>query len=307
MKPESSEAKLAANITHKAQQAYQRLWQYFPASFGPDPIRLPNPGNIRFGSATQLEFEMHPQLRPEIRRLSDQKIQESQADFQTSKGASYDGTTYTFHPHILLFGDQYVTAVVYHEVAGMTQMSNGFEPPDWQDEFIRNRIQDILDSAFVDSYKPDRNQVQFQRLGFRKLLFLDGYAVSDVIPGDVFDVFNEMFEICFEHLSMEAMKRDGNLRELDVAIEKGLTPTHFVDTPKTYKAFFDLCRAMPWAAFLDVLASGDVLKLQEKLRPHLGLYTDEWLGYLIESVREDEMFVRTTAQNMGAKRKRRHR
>lgn len=277
-------------IVSIAQNAYQQMWQRFPEDLCPDEKMIPNKDNAFIASIpVENGPELHPLMKEEI-RLQNEKVRSGLSEItNVQKIAWFHSTKYTFTPTLLMFPDAYLKRVVYHEVGAMMNVTHPSILPESYDEPTRRHVAAALDAVLVDGHGIRVEDTTISRRAFRRVLLAGKYIITDMVVTPYMLSAGEMYELAFEFVSGEIMKRGSNMRLFDQLVATGkLRSDESTDNVAFFNTFFSVARYVDWRIMLRGFLTGDPEQIISMFEPHLREKTGAALNQLLGAVDEEE-------------------
>ncbi len=273
-----------------AQNAYQQVWLRFPEDLRPEEAMIPNKKNT-FIAPIPVEQgpDLHPLMKEEI-RLQNEKVQAGLSEITSlQKIAWFHSTKYTFTPTLLMFPDAYLKRVVYHEVGAMMNVTHPPILPETYDQHTRRHVKAALDGVLVEGHSVRMEDTKIERRAFRRVLFAGDYVITDMRVTPYMLSAGEMYELAFEFVSGEIMKRGGNMRLFDQLVMRGeLRPDESTDNVAFFNTFFSIARYVDWRIMLRGFLTGDPDEVISTFEPYLRDRTGAALNQLLGAVDEEE-------------------
>lgn len=288
--PEYELTRTKERIVAIAQNAYQQIWLRFPDDLRPDATRIPNRDNTFIApQPVERSPDFHPLMRPEIRKQNEEVGVGLSEITNVQKIAWFHSTKYTFTPTLLMFPDDYLKRVVYHEVGAMMNVTHPFILSSAYDDLTRRHVSAALDAVLVENHGVRVEDTYIERRAFRRVLRVGNYVLNDMVIHPYMLSAGEAFELAFEFVSGEIIKRGGNIRLFDNLVQNGkLSPDEHTDNATFFRAFFYVARYMDWRIMLRGFLTGDPEEIFSLFAPHLGNNTIRALDVLFAAVEAEE-------------------
>jgi len=273
-----------------AQNAYDHMWIRFPEDLRPDPAMIPNKNNAFIGPIpVEKDPDPHPLMKPEVLAQNEKVMAGLSEITNIQKIAWFHSTKYTFTLSLLMFPDAYLKRVVYHEVGAMMNVTHPPILPGDYDEATRRHVAAALDGALIAGHGVRVEDTRIEPRAFRRVLTANDHIITDLIITPYMLSAGEMYELAFEFVSGEIMKRGGNMRLFDQLVARGeLRPDESTDNTAFFNAFFYTARFMDWRIMLRAFLTGDPEKIITIFEPYLKENTGAALNQLLGTVDEEE-------------------
>lgn len=281
------EKKYLASI---ASSAYEQVWRNFSEDLRPDPTKIPNAYNIVVAPLLSGgDLMLHPRMKPEIRRLNEQVIADTNRTAAQDKTSWYYRGEYRFAPSLLMLPEQFIKRVVYYQIGSMLVLDS---PPILPSEYSLEKrvyVQEMLDAVLEDGHGVSVDDTQIAREGFRRRLCVGKFTVGDMFISEKFFPLDQMFPLAYEIITAEIVKHGGNVEAFDYDIQNDtLLPDMYVNNPRYYSALAFVFRHVDWRILLSALRKSDGDEIMNTLEPHLEGRTERALSILLRAVEEDE-------------------
>lgn len=254
---------------------------------------------ITIGNWLATEYESHPGMKPEI--LADLTIQrqQAQARSQLNKVGWFNPVTrqIIIAEQALIHPDQFVERFVWHQAA--RDNSNRLEviPPSHYSPFFRERIPLLLDLAFPAHNRPDISETTVLKRGFRRLLFVGEYSISNLHGPDgaaKIDMLDQIYATAVEIITHQGVQRWVDINSLDHDAKRGqLVASPHEDHPRFADMLFREMRYIDWRHILTAFVSGEMEEAVRILEQHAqlprigaGLFLE-----LLSTMEQDERFI----------------
>lgn len=284
---ESSLEQLRAHLM----KAHERVWSLpsFPESLRPDVGEIASLYKIGRPTEIQKELVIHPAIPLPLRdNLLTAKQMDDRSIEEQGKIARFDpdsGRT-VFHP-ILFNIEALLKRTVYHEAAhsitDRTQRLTPSQYSSWESEMVKNALEYLGVSDAIPFHSTFIN-----KMGFRKILMADGYALVDIMPLEILRL-NEVFPIGFEIITDQVVREHGSLEEFESVLRSGKVKLDsYEDYPLFAARFLDLSRMSDWRLILSSFISGEFEDVDSHFSQMFGNRGSTYLTQLLEAMIVDE-------------------
>lgn len=271
-------------------EADELVWSspLFPRELRPDIAAIGSRYRIGQPGVAEVGLVIHPQIQSPLRESIVDAKKRHDREFSLNKIASYEPDTdeTIFHP-LVFVDDRIAKRTVYHEAATAKYLQKRIKPSSDYSDFERQAAQEILGMLSVGDLIPLESTL-IKKMGFRKLLMADGYALGELVRPELF-CLNEILPTGFEIITEQAIHFPGGIRALDQRIRCGKVAfTAKEDHPRFARALFQLSRSVDWRAILSAFIPGEARELPSVFEGRFGDNGLRSLAILFKTISDDE-------------------
>lgn len=237
-----------------------RIWSqpWFPQAHRPEVGLLKE--NLTFSTAQPDQFIIHPGMKPELKAILEQGFLDVAEDEDRNKIAMCypDSHVIQLRDGIVTSDRSEVRRVLFHEAATDRYSQPRIIVPDEYDADTASRVDGLLRGAFDVSSGIGIGNSTIERRGFRRVLMVDGYFVTDMVTGQNVVTADEIYPTIIELLTEELFGEDTDIDTFEREISSG---EYKMRSPNDHIFFTNtllrVLRVINWRDLLDGLAIGD--------------------------------------------------
>src|SRR5579884_2185731 len=240
-------------------EAQEKVWKQtdFPSEHRPDYDFLVD--HIKIGETYSHIDNPPPNIKPEIKRVSDQVIAQMKAHDDQVKIAWYDSYTRDIivREKALQLPDFQLRRVLYHEAAADVACRTQIIPPQDYSQKQRELGKHILEQLFDKKRRPRLTDTHISKHGYAETYHLGNYDLGHPVNNNI-EMLNEVYPTSFEVITDQILRRGGDILHFDLDVRNHHLADPLQDHPKFSQSLFQLMSAVDWRHILTAFKTGSI-------------------------------------------------